>query len=184
LTFWVYLVYNSIEVEVFIMLIYHGSNVIVETPEIFIKYRKMDFGGGFYATTDKAQAVDFTNRVEEREKRKNPNYAGKKFVSIYKVDLEKLKGELTCKVFENADEEWFDFVDENRKGIYAGKKYDVIIGPVANDNVYTTFIGYRAGTLTKQQAIEKLKAYVLVDQIFFTTQKALSYLKYVDFEEV
>jgi hypothetical protein len=40
------------------MIIYHGSNVIVEQPQIFQGERMLDFGIGFYTTsnTDKSLA--------------------------------------------------------------------------------------------------------------------------------
>jgi len=35
--------------------------------------------------------------------------------------------------FSAPDRLWLDFVHQNRRGIYAGKQYDLVIGPVAND---------------------------------------------------
>lgn len=74
---------------------------------------------------------------------------------------------------------WIDFVAENRNGMYKGEAYDIIYGPVANDDVYTTFTLYQAGVLTKEQTIETLKIKKLYDQMVFTTEKALSFLKFV-----
>jgi hypothetical protein len=165
------------------MLIYHGSNMIVENPKIFDEYRQMDFGGGFYCTASKEQAIDFTDLVYKRNKKGNSEYNKPKIVSIYEIDLEKAMNELNSKKFVKG-EEWFDFVDENRGNRYVGEKYDIIVGPVANDNTYTTFTAYRAKALTKAQAIEQLMPMKLADQVLFTTQKALSYLTYKGFEEV
>ncbi|MDR1681922.1 MAG: DUF3990 domain-containing protein [Candidatus Symbiothrix sp.] len=36
------------------MELYHGTNVRFETPKILTSNRALDFGAGFYATTDKA----------------------------------------------------------------------------------------------------------------------------------
>ena len=81
--------------------------------------------------------------------------------------------------FESANEEWLDFVSENRSGNYDGKIYDVIYGPVADDDVYTTFALYQSGALTKEQTLDTLKIKKLYDQMVFTSEKALSFIKFV-----
>lgn len=55
---------------------------------------------------------------------------------------------------------------------------DFVYGPVANDDVYTTFTLYTAGVLTKEQTIEALKVKKLYNQLVLTSTKALSYLKF------
>ena len=72
-----------------------------------------------------------------------------------------------------------DFVSENRSGNYEGETYDFIFGPVANDDVYRTFTLYTAGLLTKEQTLEALKVKKLYDQLVFSTEKALSYLRFI-----
>lgn len=62
--------------------------------------------------------------------------------------------------------------------IYTGKKFDCVYGPVANDDVYTTFAAYRDGLLTKKQALEGLKIKKLFNQILFANEKAISILKF------
>ena len=39
------------------MILYHGSIVVVENPEIRVGDRYLDFGYGFYTTNNKEQAV-------------------------------------------------------------------------------------------------------------------------------
>ena len=74
---------------------------------------------------------------------------------------------------------YLDFVAGNRNGNYKGERYDVIYGPVANDDVYTTFTLYQSGALTKEQTLETLKIKKLYDQMVFTSEKALSFIKFV-----
>ena len=62
---------------------------------------------------------------------------------------------------------------------YMGEDYDLILGPMANDDVYRTFTLYTAGILTKEQALEQLKIKKLYDQLVLTSVKALSYLRFV-----
>ena len=73
---------------------------------------------------------------------------------------------------------YLDFVSENRRGTYSGPLYDLIYGPVANDDVYTTFALYSSGVLTKGQTLEALKVKKLYNQLVFTSEKALRFLKY------
>lgn len=72
-----------------------------------------------------------------------------------------------------------DKVSENRSGNYTGESYDFIFGPVANDDVYTTFTLYSAGVLTKEQTLEALKIKKLYNQLVLSSEKALSYLKFI-----
>lgn len=62
---------------------------------------------------------------------------------------------------------------------YEGKTFGFIFGPVANDDVYTIFTLYTAGVLTKEQILEALKIKKLYNQLVLTSEKALSYLKFI-----
>ena len=155
------------------MIVYHGSNVIVLEPKLIQQNRFLDFGFGFYTTTNKTQAIGFADKVTKRRKE------GSKAVSIYELDEEKAFAECSVLQFESANEAWLDFVSENRFGNYAGKAYDFIFGPVANDDVYTTFTLYSAGVLTKEQTLEALKIKKLYNQLVLSSEKAHSYLKFM-----
>ena len=48
------------------MTLYHCSDQIIKTPEIRLSVRTLDFGQGFYTTTNKEQAVDFAIKVYDR----------------------------------------------------------------------------------------------------------------------
>ena len=50
------------------MLLYHGSNVAVEKPQLIEQTRGLDFGAGFYLTNNKFQAVRFSDIVIKRRK--------------------------------------------------------------------------------------------------------------------
>ena len=144
------------------MILYHGSNLVVSEPRLIQQNRFLDFGFGFYTTTNKVQAVSFADKVTKRRR----------------------SGELAfteCSVlrFDCPDEAWLDFVSDNRSGNYEGDSYDFIFGPVANDDVYRTFTLYTAGLLTKEQTLEQLKIKQLYNQLVLATEKALSYLHFI-----
>lgn len=63
------------------MIIYHGSTVLVEKPEIRISDSFLDFGTGFYTTTSEHQAERWA-RIKMRRESKNIGY-----VSIYEFDF-------------------------------------------------------------------------------------------------
>lgn len=155
------------------MILYHGSNLMVSEPKLVVQNRFLDFGYGFYTTTNKVQAIGFADKVTKRRKEGTPT------VSIYEIDEAKAFAECSVLRFDAPNEAWLDFVSDNRAGSYTGGPYDFIYGPVANDDVYTTFTLYTAGVLTKEQTIEALKIKKLYNQLVLTSPKALSYLKYI-----
>ena len=153
------------------MIIYHGSNVTVEEPRILTPNRYLDFGAGFYTTTNYDQALNFAGKVTMRKK------CGRSTVNIYELD-ESIFENVNVLNFESADEAWLDFVSDNRSGIDRTAGYDLICGPVADDDVYQTFILYSTGVYTKEQTIEALKIKKLYNQYVFTTDRALSHLTF------
>lgn len=154
------------------MILYHGSNLVVSQPKLIRQNQFLDFGFGFYTTTNKNQAISFADKVTKR--RKN----GKMVVSIYELDEKIAFSECSILRFDEPGESWLDFVSDNRSGNYEGKSYDFIFGPVANDDVYRTFALYTADVLTKEQALDQLKIKKLYNQLVLTTEKALSYLQF------
>ena len=165
------------------MTLYHGSDQIIKAPELRSSTRTLDFGAGFYTTTNKEQAVNFAVKVYTRSIREG-NIPRGKFISVYEADYEKMRQELDILHFKSADEAWLDFVMANRRNTYSGKKYDVIYGPVANDTIYRTLIAFEDGVLSAADTIARLKVRQLFDQMTFVSEHSLSFLKYTDFIEV
>ena len=158
------------------MIIYHGSIDIVENPEIRIPSRTLDYGSGFYTTTSFRQAEDWVRR------KLNANtLVG--YVNVYEFD-ETLMNSLNAMLFESPTEEWLDFVMNNRTNKDFYHDFDIVYGPVANDKVYAAFALYEGGIIDKQNLISELKAYKLVDQYLFHTDKAVKTLKFIKAKEV
>lgn len=155
------------------MIIYHGSNLTVSEPRLVKQNRFLDFGFGFYTTTNKAQAIGFAVKVYKRRGE------GVETVSVYELDENLAFSQCSLLRFDEPNEAWLDFVSLNRSGEYSGEKYDFIFGPVANDDVYTTFTLYTSGILTKEQTLEALKIKKLYNQLVITSEKGLSYLKFL-----
>ena len=159
------------------MLLYHGSNLKIEVPRLLKNQRNLDFGKGFYTTSDYNQAESWALRTARIRKE------GKAIVSYYEVEdnaLEKLKRLR----FKKADKEWLDFVAANRKGISPQNDWDIIIGPVANDQTFPTILLYLDGYLDADSTIKRLLTQKLSDQYTFKTELALSKLKFIRAEYV
>jgi len=160
------------------MLVYHGSNQIVERPKLVKQNRWLDFGFGFYTTTNRDQAVSFAHKVTHKREH------GQASVSTYEVDEKMARQNCTVLEFVRPDENWLDFVSLHRQGLYQGEQFDLIYGPVANDDVYTTLTLYLSGVLTKQQTLEALKIRQLYNQLVFASEKAITYLQFIRGEVV
>ena len=159
------------------MIVYHGSDTIIDIPRILEAKRPLDFGGGFYVTTSEEQAKRWAVKVAYRNASKHS------CINKYEFDIERAKKEAEVVCFERADEKWLDFICTNRQGQETGE-YDIVIGPVADDMVYRVVVEYENGDIDKDLALKKLKTEKLCDQILFHTQKALTYLKYVETEVI
>lgn len=104
------------------------------------------------------------------------------YLSIYEIDEKQLKN-LKIKKFEKAGLEWLLYVTHNRtKDYQIEKDYNIVIGPVANDNTAPVLNLYISGLINEETAIDNLKTYVLRDQYTFKTEEALSYLKFIGSE--
>ena len=158
------------------MILYHGSIEIVDNPEIRIPSRSLDYGYGFYTTTSFKQDEDWVKR------KMNAN-SPIGYVNVYELDEDLVKS-LKTLLFESPTEDWLDFVMSNRTNKDFNHDFDIVYGPVANDKVYAAFALYEGGIIDKQNLISELKAYKLVDQYLFHTDKALKAIKFIEAKEV
>ncbi|WP_461206489.1 DUF3990 domain-containing protein [Clostridium sp. DL1XJH146] len=154
------------------MQIYHGSDVIVDKPKILKNNRLLDFGMGYYTTMNREQAKRWAEKVSIR------NNTGSKFISIYNFDIDKAKYELNILEFTNPDEKWLEFITANRRGKEIIEEYDIVIGPVADDNVYLSVKLFETGVLGKEEAIKRLKVQKLFNQLSFHTDRALMFCEF------
>ncbi len=155
------------------MIIYHGSTVPVEEPKILKSERMLDFGEGFYATFNYEQAVRWTERVAAKRE------TNLRVITEYEFDLQTAEKELTINRFEKAEDKWLDFISMNRSGRLPSEPYDIAIGPVADDIVYTTITLYEQGILDRDETIKRLKVQELFNQILFHTDKSLKFCQYI-----
>ena len=154
------------------MTLYHGSNTEVQNPQLLKIQRALDFGKGFYTTSDFEQAKKWAQRTAKIRE------SGEACVSCYELDEGKLS-DLKILRFDEPNFEWLDYVANNRKNRDAEDDWDLVIGPVANDQTFPTILLYLDGYIDAESAIRQLLPQKLKDQYTFKTKKALSLLKFV-----
>lgn len=159
------------------MKLYHGSNMVVEKPEVNAGRRALDFGVGFYLTSNREQAERWARAVARRRQ------SGDAILNCFEVDEGNL-GLLKVLEFSGPNSDWLDFVVSNRKGVSERLAFDLVIGPVANDSTMPVIDDYMDGRYTKEEAIVRLLPQKLTDQYAFVSEKSLSILVFKGSEVV
>ena len=146
------------------MIVYHGSNQVIINPDVSHSKKYLDFGLGFYVTT-------FKNQAEKWAIRKASRYGGEPVVNIFELpdNLDNYK----VLSFKDENDKWLDFVCSCRKGLELNKDYDIIIGNVANDDVFKTVDMYFRGLWDKDKTISELRYYKMNNQICIVKQHIL-----------
>jgi len=162
------------------MKLYHGSNQIIKTPDLSKSRKYLDFGSGFYLSIALKQA-------ENRAKSAHLFFkTGKPIINIF--EFNNMLNELDVLEFLYADTSWLDFVSANRKG-KAFTKFDIIIGPTANDKTILTIDQYMQGMYDhidnpQEFVIKMLQPEKLETQYLFATEKSLSCLSFIEAYEL
>lgn len=161
------------------MKLYHGGLAEIKTPRIIVSDHVGDFGAGFYTTTSIRQARRFVKTKCDRERKTGG------IVSVYEVPDDFLQtAGLRIRVFRKADAEWARFVEANRRNPDYEHDFDLVFGPVANDQVYASFALYESDLIDFAELISRLKTRKLTGQALFHTKRALSLLRYAGSEVV
>ena len=147
-------------------IVYHGSYCKVENPEIIKGKFTKDFGIGFYCTILEEQAEKWAKKYETPK------------INIYEYNE---NPKLKIKNFTLMREEWLDFIIECR----SGKKhnYDIVIGAMADDQVYNYVTDLISGQITREAFWELAKFRHPTHQIAFCTGNSLECLKFIDVKE-
>ena len=165
------------------MKLFHGSNMEIDKVDLLKCMPNKDFGCGFYTTLLEEQAW----RMAQRRSR---IAGGTPTVTVYEVpdnlvEIEDLK----CRVFpERPSIEWAIFIRNNRDRNFIQLdslecnldcKYDVVVGPVADDTVGLLIRQFSRGTIDAEYLKKEFDFGKLTNQYTFHTEKALKYLKKV-----
>jgi len=116
------------------MKVYHGSYTEINEIDLLKCKAGRDFGRGFYVTNILLQAEFWAARKGRKTKGVVTEFEFDDF--FFEDDIVKVLR------FEGYTEEWLDFVILNRRNKSRKQQshdYDIIEGPVANDDIATPF---------------------------------------------
>jgi hypothetical protein len=163
------------------MMLYHGSNMDFEKIDLGKCRPFKDFGKGFYTSPIQEQAWLMARRTVRIYRK------GKPFVIEYFLDDAFLSdADLKIKRFNGPCNEWARFVVKNRNHQFQDRespecnvdgKYDIVIGPVANDDIAALINVYLAGIISEEALTKELTFRDLSMQTSFHTEKAVTCLR-------
>lgn len=146
------------------MILYHGSNQEIIKPNVEFSKRYLDFGRGFYLTSYQEQS-------EKWALRKAARLGGKPTINVYELP-EDFTSYKVCS-FETENELWLDFVCNCRKGELTYQQYDLVMGRVADDDVFKTIDMYFKDLWTKEKVLEELRYYQENNQFCLINQQLI-----------
>jgi len=157
------------------MILYHGSNMKIEEPDLMHSKPFKDFGRGFYLSADKQQAWEMASQ------KVNQTREGKAEVTEFLFDETQMtSGLLQVLSFPDYCEEWARFVlaNRNKDNTHPVHGYDIVYGPIADDGVTYQLRRYEGGVISLPRLVEELKyTKGITFQYFFGTERALQLLK-------
>lgn len=166
------------------MRLYHGSNVVIESINLAMCRPYKDFGKGFYLTDIEEQAKQMAKRVSRI-------YGGSPVVNAFEIqDDFKKKSDIKIKDFGiQTTEEWAKFVMNNRNRAFTDEvntlcnkdnKYDIVIGPVADDNMALLFRQYENEIIDFETLLKGMIYKKTSSQYSFHTEKGIKLLRMAD----
>jgi len=168
------------------MILFHGSNTDIKSINLAMCRPYKDFGRGFYLTEIKDQALKMAKRVAKI-------YGGQPIVNIYEISDDFIEN-MTLNIRRFADtpsEEWARFVMNNRSRSFTkfsslecnlDNKYDIVIGPVADDDMAMLFRQYQNELITFENLMSGMTFRKTTNQYSFHTERAIALLRKVGVE--
>lgn len=164
------------------LIVYHGSDKIIDNPTHNGGRHFSDFGLGFYVTTNIEMAKSWASRRTNK-----PAYVNK-----YMLNTEGL----TSLTFD-LDLHWLLFIAFNRgliineeiKIILENKysdmnDYDVIIGPTADDRMFDTLNLFFGNNITLEHCLKSLNSMDLDIQYNIKSNKGIKAISFTNFIEL
>lgn len=155
--------------------VYHGATEVIADPLVHVGRENLDFGKGFYVTDILSQAKTWA------ELKSRYQMVDEAVVNEYQLDFDSAIKEFRYKKFEKYDREWLHFIIDSRDGIKVWRDYDIIEGGVANDRVIDTVEAFKAGQISKAEALKELSKHQPNNQICILKQAVVD--KYLTFRK-
>ncbi|MBR3243704.1 MAG: DUF3990 domain-containing protein [Parasporobacterium sp.] len=144
------------------MIIFHGSNTVVQTPKIVTYGYYKDFGFGFYCT-------NFERQAQRWALTKNKFHIVNSYLYTPNDNLKHLH-------FSEMNDSWLDFIASCRLG--KEHDYDIVEGPMANDTIWDYVEDFVRGNISREAFWALAKFRYPTHQIVFCTDNALKTISY------
>lgn len=165
------------------MILYHGSNMKIESINLAMCRPYKDFGRGFYLTDMKEQSERMAQRVARI-------YGGSPVLNVFEIQDGFIRiPDIVIKDFgTRTSEEWARFVMNNRNKTFGDikdslcnqdNKYDIVIGPVADDNMALLFRQYENEVIDFETLLKGMIYKETSSQYSFHTEKSIRLLRKV-----
>ena len=175
------------------IMLYHGTSYDFDAIDLKHGRPYKDFGQGFYASASMVHAKSMAEKNADMRKSKIRRYDSKhnlieKWLYQYQFDTDKAAG-LAVKEFVEANREWGRLITLCRNSRDIPHKYDIVIGPTANDYTNPTIQFYMSGGVGEvgsddaiDELVRLLLPYKLPLQYFFATLRGVDCLTIVQKE--
>ena len=153
------------------MILYHGSNTDIETIDLSKSKVGKDFGHGFYLTPDRTVAENQARRRADIE-------GGTPVVNEYEFD-EHVLPSYNVHTYDGYSISWAEFVRMNRNNRtrQQAHDFDIIIGPIANDDIGMQMRKLAAGRITIQEFMKAIEWKKVTVQYCFCTERSIKHLR-------
>lgn len=163
------------------MILYHGTNIDIKSVDLALCRPYKDFGRGFYTTELPEQAQKMAKRVAGI-------YGGRPVVNVYRInDGFMTEGGVCGKDFGDIPSgDWALFVMNNRDRFFVDYsrpdcnfdcKYEIVHGPIADDDMTMLFRQYQNELISFETLLRGMTYRKTTSQYSFHTERAIRLLK-------
>jgi len=152
--------------------VYHGSYAKIDEVNLSFCRKGRDFGRGFYVTKIRSQAEQWAvrkGRWRNTQGEVTEFWFHEELAGILKLKMLKFDGYTT---------DWLDFIvlNRNNPSEQQAHDYDLVEGPIADDDIATRISDYINDSITKEQFLSELIYKTPTHQLCFCTNRSLNVL--------
>lgn len=157
------------------MILYHGSNRLIDVVDLKKSKRAKDFGQGFYLSKDWDHLEKMAEFATFRQNTGSPT-----ITAFHIYDSAFLDSSFNVKIFEGYTEEWVYFVLMNRQNLTSKPmhSYDIVVGPIVDDKAAVRIRRFTKGDISCQRLVDELSSIEKpAIQYFFGTEESVRLLR-------
>lgn len=154
------------------MILYHGSNMMIDVIDLTMSKKYKDFGQAFYLSAEQEQA-------RKMALAKVVQFGGEESVTAFEWDEQCIAiPELKVLQFTEYSREWAEFVFNNRdENQDFQHPYDIVYGPIADDYIGLQIRDFKRQNITFEQFLANIRYHKgITFQYAFCTTKAIEQL--------